>query len=174
MILCILVPWTLFAQSGSTVAPAGGAESTYQNSITQVASAGTPAPKLFVHWILAEINNDSLMREEIADDLDALQDNPHNFNFMTAYLRPDKNPAMRLSFKAADIAIKCMGKEKEGVYNYQVLLRAEDYGHRSDTTIRFRFTFQAKTEFFPFTKAYMVTAISYPQYRDKKETQTTW
>lgn len=161
------------ANKEKALAIAKGEGGGYENLITQHAPKGNaPDPKLFVQWILDEINNDSVMRDQIGDELADIQNNGRNSGSLTFYYTRDKQYPGRLWFKAADIAITSTGGGKEGVYDYQVVLRARDAFRGGFAIKSFRYTFKAKSEYFPATKANMVNAVSYPLFVDKKETET--
>lgn len=144
----------------------------YSKLITQhYAKDGPPDPKLFSAWLLDEINNDSLMRSQIAQDVADIEANGHNTNSVTSYYTPDKEYAAHLYFKESDLTIKGTGKGKDGVYEYQATLKATDGFHGGYSVISFHFSFKARTEYFKYTKAYMIAVVSYPKFagKDTKE-----
>ena len=181
ILLLASVPFTSLAQdSGEQIqankerAIATAREGGYKHLITQHAPNGqAPDPKLFEEWILTEINNNSAMRDQIGDELAEIQNNGKNTNWLTEYYTRDKQYVHRFYFQPADLEIKCIGG-KDGVYDYQAVLKAKDAFHRGFAIKSFKYTFKAKVEYFRFTNAYQVTVVGYPVYVGKTETEESW
>jgi hypothetical protein len=160
----IVIIFTLYAKE--TIL---GADDGYTNLITQDANKGAPSPEMFSQWVLDEINNDSLMRDQIKPDLTDIENNGHNSSELIQFYSPDRKYVSRLLFKKKDLAIKLIDSSKEnGIYKYQITLRASDGFHGGYAIISFHFEFDAKIEYFKFTKAYMVTVVSYPSFTGKE------
>lgn len=141
----------------------------YQNLITQHAKTGeAPAPDEFADWLLAEANNPSLLRDQIADDIDGIETNGRNGNFMETYFTTNAEYLGRLVFRPRDVKVSRVGGGK-GVFTYQASFHTQDNFHRGWSEIDFVFTFQVKVEFFKFTNAYQVTVVSYPKFEKKNE-----
>ncbi len=141
----------------------------YSHLITQHARSGKqPDPQVFHQWILDEINNDSVMRDQIGDEIALIQDNGRNGNHLTFYYTRDKEYRGRLVFMPDDLTVELVGG-KDGLYEYKAVLRARDNYRRGHTMISFHFAFRAKVEYFKFTKAYQITVVSYPTFLRKEE-----
>jgi len=181
LLLLATGPFTSLAQNNEEAiqvnkqrAMATAREGGYKHLITQHAPNGqAPDPKLFEEWILTEINNNSAMRDQIGDELAEIQNNGKNGNTLTYYYTRDKEHRGRLWFKPADVTSKSTGG-KDGVYDYQTVLKAQDVYHRGFTIKSFKYTFKVKVEYFKFTKAYQVTVVGYPLYVGKTETDKSW
>ena len=146
-------------------------EGHYENVITQNNPGGkAPSPKLFSQWVLDEINKDSAMRDQIGDEIAEIQDNGRNASRLISYRTSDGLYRGCLGFEPADLAIRCKGG-KDHVYHYEVVLRAVDAHHGGVTFKTFKYTFKARSEYFPGTKAYQIRVVSYPLYTGKTETE---
>lgn len=141
----------------------------YKNLISQhVPNGKSPAPKLFIHWFLDEANNDSVIRDQIGDELAEIQNNGRNSAGLASYYTRGGQYLKRLSFQPADLTMACTGGS-DGIYNYEATLKAEDAFRGGITIKSFRYTFRVRTEYFRFTQAYQVTVIGYPLYVGKTE-----
>ncbi len=109
------------------------------------------------------------MRDQIGDELATIQDNGRNTSRLTPYTR-DNLYLGRLEFDPTDLTIRRKGG-KDHVFNYEVILKAADAHHGGVTIKAFKYTFKAKSEYFPGTKAYQTTVVSYPLYTGKTEAE---
>lgn len=146
----------------------------YRHLITQHAKTSeAPGPGEFTDWLLNEINCPSMLRDQIAEDIDAIESNGRNTNFLDSYLTTNGELLQRLEFGKDNLKIRRIGGEKE-VFTYQASFFAKNYFHRGVTKIEFVFTFQVKVEPFVYTKAHQVEVISYPKFVKKNEKEETW
>jgi hypothetical protein len=160
--------WTASPEERQSKALKVVASVKYQNLITQHAKTGeAPAPDEFIDWLVREVNNPSLLRDQIAEDIDEIENNGRN-GLGGAYLTTDGNYVKRLLFEAGDVKVRRVGGEKE-MFVYQASFHTQDNFHRGWSEIDFVFKFQVKVEFFKFTNAYQVTVVSYPKFERKNE-----
>lgn len=146
----------------------------YGHLITQHAKTGeAPASGEFTDWLVNEINCPSLLRDQIAEDIDAIESNGKNGNFLESYLTTDGLYLNRLEFGKDDLRIRRIGGDK-GVFTYQASFHVTDHFHHGQTKIEFVFTFQVEVEYFVYTKAYEVKVVSYPKFVKKIEKEETW
>jgi len=145
-------------------------KSEYENLLTQQAGKKDYLnSKLFTQWILDEINNDSLMRAEIVSSISEIEENGHNSSNLVHYYSIDKQYIGKLYFKEKDVSVKWVGEDKAGISNYNAVLHATDGYHKGYQDIYFNFSFKAKSEYFVYTKAYMITVVGYPVFTGRSE-----
>lgn len=141
----------------------------YSNIILQDAeSAAAPDGALFKNWLLMEVNNNSLLRDQIAEDVDGIETNGRNSNLLESYFTSDGEYLGRLVFDTKDVQVTRMAGGK-GVFTYQASLLAKDNFRGGTNEIDFVFSFKVKVEPFEVTKAHQITVVSYPRFVKKNE-----
>jgi hypothetical protein len=131
----------------------------YDYLITQHASNSTaPDPSGFRQYLLDEINHDSVMRDQIDDELEEIESNGHNSSILTEYYTRDQTRNSRLDFKNKDLNVSVAGKEGGDIYTYQATFTTTDGYHGGYEVIKFKFLFKVK-----------VDVVAYPKYQGKEE-----
>ena len=145
----------------------------YERFITGDAKTGdAPAAGEFTDWLLAEANNPSLLRDQIADDLESIETNGRNSESVEYYFTTGREYLKRVVFRAKDVKVSCVGGDK-GVFTYQASFHTWMGVHHGWIETGFIFTFLVKVESFVDTKSHLVKVISYPKFEKKNEKEMT-
>lgn len=146
----------------------------YRHLITQHAkTSAAPALGEFTDWLLNEMKCPSLLRDQIAEDIDSIESNGRNTNFLDSYLTTNGEFLQRLEFGKDELKIRRIGGDKE-VFTYEASFLAEDHFRHGLSRIEFVFSFKVKVELFVYTKAHQVEVISYPKFERKNEKKEAW
>tara|TARA_R110000850_G_scaffold13191_1_gene43046 strand:+ start:2312 stop:2848 length:537 start_codon:yes stop_codon:yes gene_type:complete len=147
----------------------------YRNMFTQHAeNESAPDPTLFTQWILDEINNDSMMRSFLREDIAEIEANGRNTNQLTFYYSPEKHYLGRLIFKIEDLNVELTSEKGDGNYEYKATLKTTDNFRGGKFDISYVFSFNIKVEYLKYTEAYSVDASSYPKLVKKNKVETEY
>jgi hypothetical protein len=137
----------------------------YKNLISQWAKKDTK-PDVFNDWIMNEINNESVMRDQIADLLADLSRNGRNSSEMTTFLSRTREQCSTFRFSKESLKIarvKSLGGNRS---LFKASLHAKDGYHRGYSIIKYDFTFEAEIKPVTYTgrPTYEISVVSYPVF----------
>lgn len=144
----------------------------YRKILAQNVSNGSTIDlQLVKQWILDEINNNSLMRNEIKNEISDIEENGRNANRLIEYYSSEKKYVNRLIFRNEDIEIKQDGKDTSGIYSFTAIIKAKDNFRGGYSLLSFQFSFKIKSEYQKSLKTYTISVCSYPAFirKDCKE-----